>query len=101
MSEYVYENIFVSENLKRLREYCCFTQQYIADNLYIDRSTYSYWELGRTNPSVVFITAIINFYRKRNIMIDYNLFLGDFISFFCISEIDKNHNSNFEGVKPI
>lgn len=51
------------ERLKAARKACKFTQQQIADMLGIDRSTYSYYETGRTHPpmeNLVKLAAIFN-----------------------------------------
>ena len=41
----------LAERLRSFREACGFSQQQIADKLNIHRATYSYYELGRTEPS--------------------------------------------------
>jgi len=38
--------------LKKYRENSGYTQQQMADALNIDRSTYAYYETGKTNPSL-------------------------------------------------
>lgn len=40
------------ENIKKLRKESGYTQQEIADLLNIDRSTYSYYEIGKIKPDV-------------------------------------------------
>ena len=42
----------IGERLRLFREKCGFTQQQIANALCIDRSTYSYYETGKTNPDL-------------------------------------------------
>lgn len=42
----------VGKKLRNLREKCGYTQQQIANVLNIDRSTYSYYETGKTNPDI-------------------------------------------------
>lgn len=42
----------LSKVLKKLRENCGFTQQQVANILNIDRSTYSYYETGKTTPDI-------------------------------------------------
>ena len=49
--------------LKRLRYQCGFTQKQIADLLNVDRSTYTYYETGRTRPDVDMIVKIANVYK--------------------------------------
>lgn len=49
--------------LKRLRRNCGFSQQQVADTLKIDRSTYAYYEIGKTKPDVhtiIKLTKIFN-----------------------------------------
>ncbi len=42
----------LKEKLKEYRKLCGYSQQHVADVLKIHRSTYSYYELGVTEPSV-------------------------------------------------
>lgn len=42
----------LSMTLKRLRKNCGFSQQQVADALKLDRSTYAYYEIGKTKPDV-------------------------------------------------
>lgn len=42
----------ISLSIKRLRENAGLTQQQVADMLNIDRSTYAYYEIGKTSPSI-------------------------------------------------
>lgn len=48
----------INENLKQCRLKHNFTQTQIAAALGIDRSTYSYYELGKTVPSIGMLTKI-------------------------------------------
>lgn len=41
----------IAENLKKIRKKCGLTQNDIADSFGISRSTYTYWELGKSTPS--------------------------------------------------
>lgn len=41
----------IAENLKKIRKKCALTQNDIADSFGISRSTYTYWELGKSTPS--------------------------------------------------
>ena len=83
------QNPFLIKNLKFLRNYCELTHQQIADVLHIDRSAYSYWESGKTTPTLHSITAIIELYRTKGINLDYNLLLGEFITSSIIQKISK------------
>ena len=52
-----------SQILKQHRKQCALTQQQIADALDIDRSTYTYYETGKTYPTIptlIKITKILN-----------------------------------------
>lgn len=42
----------LNENLKKLRKACGFKQEEVAKVLGVDRSAYSYYESGKTEPSV-------------------------------------------------
>ena len=42
----------IAKNLKKFREEKGLTQQQVADELGINRSTYSYYELGRIQPDI-------------------------------------------------
>lgn len=46
--------------LKKFRENSGYTQQQMADALNIDRSTYAYYETGKTSPSIETIMKIKN-----------------------------------------
>ncbi len=52
----------INVNLKMLRNACGLTQQRIADMLNIDRSTYSYYETGKTKPDVETLIKISRIY---------------------------------------
>ncbi len=52
----------VSATLKVLRKANGFTQKQIADKLNIDRSTYSYYELGKINPSISSMVILADLY---------------------------------------
>jgi len=43
---------YLCKKLRDLREKCGYTQQQIANALNIDRSTYSYYEAGKTSPDI-------------------------------------------------
>ena len=83
------QNPYLRKNLKYLRECCELTHQQIAEALHIDRSAYSYWECGKTTPTLHSITALIELYRAKGIKLDYNLLLGDFITSSIMQGIIK------------
>ncbi len=45
--------------LKNYREFCSLTQQQVATTLGIDRSTYTYYENGKTTPSISTLMELI------------------------------------------
>lgn len=52
----------VSESLKKVRKEHKLTQQDIADVLGIDRSTYTFYETGKTSPSITTLHKLSNIY---------------------------------------
>lgn len=52
----------ISSTLKALRKANGFTQAQIAQKLNIDRSTYSYYELGKINPGVGSLIILAKLY---------------------------------------
>ena len=55
--------ILFTDRLKLARSECKLTQQQIADMLGIDRSTYSYYELGVSEPSYEKIIALARIFK--------------------------------------
>ena len=60
---------FVSQ-LRRLRKIYGYTQQEVAKKLYMDRSAYAYYELGKSQPRIETLIRLANLY---NISVDYLL----------------------------
>ena len=54
-----------AEFLKRIRNTAGYTQQNLADLLGVDRSTYSYYETGKTEPNIRQLTKIAALYNLR------------------------------------
>ena len=50
--------MLISERIKAARKECKLTQQQVADILGLDRSTYSYYELGHLKPSVEVVVKL-------------------------------------------
>ena len=55
---YIKNNDELSFNLKRARLHRELTQQEVADKLNVERSTYTYYETGRTTPTIYQIIEI-------------------------------------------
>ena len=49
--------------VRRLRKESGMTQQQLADYLHVDRSTYAYYESGRTKLSIDVMVKLAHFYR--------------------------------------
>lgn len=58
------KNPYLIGNLKRLRNTYELSQQDIANKLGIDRSTYTYYETGKTEPSINMLSNILEIYNK-------------------------------------
>lgn len=58
----------VSESLKKVRKEHKLTQQDIADVLGVDRSTYTFYETGKTSPSITTLHKLADIY---NVTIGY------------------------------
>ena len=54
--------IRLTTQLRYLRGYNAVTQREIADALCIDRSTYAYYELGETQPSLLMLVRLARLY---------------------------------------
>ena len=48
----------ISEKIKKFRKKINYTQKQVADYLGVDRSTYSYYELGKIIPDVKTIMSL-------------------------------------------
>ena len=57
--------------IRALRKEKGLTQQQVADHLQIDRSTYAYYESGRTRLNIDIIVKLAHFYQIR-----YEVLLG-------------------------
>lgn len=66
--------MIISEKLKIARTACGFTQQQIADILGIDRSSYAYYETGKTTPSAENLRRLAALFG-----VDIEWFLGDIV----------------------
>ena len=57
------EDKIMSDAIRKLRKERGLTQQQIADHLNIDRSTYAYYESGRTRLSIDVMVKLAYFYK--------------------------------------
>lgn len=77
----------ISVLLKRYRENCDLSQQQVAQVLNIDRSTYTYYETGKTIPSINTIVKISHIFN-----VPYTVFLDtvdqEIFSEISVSDLD-------------
>ena len=57
------ESTLIGTKLRRCRNNCKLSQQQVADALGIHRATYSYYELGRSQPDLSMIVKIAQIFR--------------------------------------
>jgi len=90
------ERVFmINYNLKRLRTYCKLTQKQIADLLNIDRSTYTYYETGKTVPDVETLKKLSRlYYITLDNLVNNNIDLSKVKLTFGESEAPKDEKSN-------
>lgn len=96
----------ITENLRILRRKHKLTQQEVADILGIDRSTYTFYETGKTRPAIENIKKLTDIYNvtfgylcgyERNVPEAKNNYEGEkkvgnnYSDFFC----DANKNERF------
>lgn len=84
MSEF---SVILGSNLRFLRNCFELSQAEVADFLNISRSTYTYYELGRTQPSLETLCKIAMLYR-----ISLNDLLG--VDAQCDKQLDKRLRTN-------
>ncbi len=65
-------NLSVGNRLKKYRDACSLTQQQVADILNINRTTYTKYETGVSEPSHDILKKIVSIFG-----IDFNAILGD------------------------
>ena len=57
----------IAEKIRAIRKACGFTQQQVAAVLNVDRSTYTYYETGKTTPDIHTVKLLANLF---NLSID-------------------------------
>ena len=67
---------YLATNLRILRNSLGLTQDYIAEKIGVNRTTYLYWESGNCEPSFSKLTDIINLYVSKGLKVDYNYLLS-------------------------
>lgn len=79
----------ISTRLKELRFKNKYTQDYVALQMHIGRSTYTHWETGKYMPDLDKLICLCNFY---NVSADYMLGMSD--SFTAKNNTIKNEFPN-------
>ncbi|MGN0456473.1 MAG: helix-turn-helix transcriptional regulator [Acutalibacteraceae bacterium] len=82
MNKTTKRNPYLANNLKVIRWIVDLSQQYMADNLGVNRVAYSYYELGRSEPPLHQLKRIIEIFNshlddKSGKKIDYNTLLSE------------------------
>ncbi|MBQ6569703.1 MAG: helix-turn-helix domain-containing protein [Clostridia bacterium] len=84
----------LNETLKKLRVKCGYTQQDMANVLKIDRSTYTYYETGKTSPSIKTIVKL-----KHVFNVDYDYLLeGDPSKIDAVAEKKTSYKKKGESL---
>lgn len=52
----------LSDQLRKCRQRCGLAQRQVAEQIGVDRSTYTYYELGTTSPSIETIKRLATIY---------------------------------------
>lgn len=58
MRKYIHTQKELGENLKLIREKLDLTQKDLAKILCVDRSTYAYYEIGKTMPNIFYLIKL-------------------------------------------
>ena len=66
MRRYIHTQKELGENLRFIRENLDLTQEDLARILFIDRSTYAYYETGKTLPSIFYLIKLSETYESLN-----------------------------------
>ncbi len=87
-----------SENLRVLRKNYKLTQQEVADILGIDRSTYTFYEAGKSNPTKENIIKLCDIF---NVTVGYLLGVERNCPEIKVANRGDSISENFEGLKEI
>ena len=83
--------MFLAANLKYLRKFFGYSQKQVASFLEVDRSTYSYYEIGKTTPSPK------NLIRLSGL---YNTSIDDLLSKNLQNEIHPTETAGGDFMRP-
>ena len=77
----------ISQKLRGIRKTCGFTQQQVAAVLNVDRSTYTYYETGKTTPDIRTVKALADLF---NVSVDELLMDEEAVGTVAENESDTN-----------
>ena len=84
----------ISQKLRGIRKTCGFTQQQVAAVLNVDRSTYTYYEIGKTTPDIRTVKALADLF---NVSVDELLMDEEIVGAVAESESDTNAEAMTKG----
>lgn len=84
----------ISQKLRGIRKTCGFTQQQVAAVLNVDRSTYTYYEIGKTTPDIRTVKALADLF---NVSVDELLMDEEIVGAVTESESDANEEAMANG----
>lgn len=71
------KNAYFAENLKQIRKESGLTQEFVAEQIHVNRSTYTKWETGNSEPSFTCVAMLIELFNKTGkVRVDYNDMFG-------------------------
>ncbi len=80
----------ISQKLRGIRKTCGFTQQQVAAVLNVDRSTYTYYETGKTTPDIRTVKALADLF---NVSVDELLMDEEIVGAVAESESGANEEA--------
>lgn len=96
------KNPYIADNLRFVRMALNLSQKYMADKMGVERSTYSAYEIGKTEPSLYQLKCIIDIFNEalnkvaKGYVVDYDSLLTEQLNFLtvkniCNSKTEKSH----------
>lgn len=86
----------IGKRLKEIRKQHCMTQKNVAESLGIDRTTYTFYEIGKTRPSYIVLLKLANIY---NVSLDY-LLGRDFEKVKYVDDASRLHGEDIIAYLP-
>lgn len=91
-------NKYLSQNLKCVRKACNLSQQEVADYLGIDRTSYAYYEIGKSEPSYIALEQLLDYFNNlEGMKVTFNdVLASDLTSQRCLREKRIHHNPDIK-----